>query len=378
MIMNYLSQKFLYFTNYFFVKGTEEDKHKRKVSKYEMYFEEVYKILSWEDITQTLVSFLVVNFIFWIVVQWQVKFLGFLFSIILVIFICDSYFENKDLTGYEAKYVDAFEEICINPYDIIISLKTLRRENPSSFCIGMCIIFLFISFVAQNISGYVLIYLTILGIFFIPLGFKFIPDEYVKSFSEIIKSLTNTRGVLAEEELIPFISDKDFDQKDADLDSLLTDRTADSVSNSLISGMSAMPSFMDFVETQQDIREEDLLPSQHFHRKPTHTPDDLSSDSDSEQPDINFESSHFSEDTSSEEEKHLGKGLKFSSDFVDNASRKVISDAGSLGGVISNFATLGGAFVANALKSAVTTAPVQRKSSSSDSDFEIIDSDDVK
>lgn len=38
-------------------------------------------------------------------------------------------------------------------------------------------------------------------------------------------------GVLAEEELIPFISNKDFNRKDTDLDSLLTDRTAGSIYN---------------------------------------------------------------------------------------------------------------------------------------------------
>lgn len=99
------------------------------------------------------------------------------------------------------------------------------------------------SFLAKNMSGYILLYLSILAIFFLPLGYKMLPEEYKEYLKYTLKSVSNARGiifnffifiikntyisgVLAEEELIPFISNKDFNNKDADLDSLLTDRTA--------------------------------------------------------------------------------------------------------------------------------------------------------
>ncbi|KAG5861130.1 hypothetical protein JTB14_019426 [Gonioctena quinquepunctata] len=373
--MNYLTQNLRYFTNYF-AKRAEENKQ-RKVSKYEIYFEQIYKILSWGDITQTLIIFLICNFVFWIIVHWQIKFLCLFFSSFLVMFIWDSYFETRDLTLYETKYTEAFDELRMFTREIVLNLKILRKESPSSFCIGMCLICLSMSFVAKNISGYVVIYLTLLGIFFMPLGFKCLPEEYTQYILQMIISLGNARGVLAEEELIPFISEKDFDNKDADLDSLLTDRTVDSVSNSLVSGISGMPSYLDIAESQRDIEEEDLIPSQESRGKLSHTPGDLSSDSDSENRDINFDPSQFNADSSSEEENLLGKGLEFSSDFVDDSYKKSVPKAG-LSGMLSNVASMGGALVANVLKSSVGTAPVERKNSSSDSEFEIINPEDLK
>lgn len=72
-----------------------------------------------------------------------------------------------------------------------------------------------------------------------------LPEEKAENYKNSIKSIfnitgiyiifflywilfysKNVAGILAEEELIPFISDKDFANRDNDLDSLLTDRTA--------------------------------------------------------------------------------------------------------------------------------------------------------
>lgn len=62
------------------------------------------------------------------------------------------------------------------------------------FCLGMSVVCLFISFIAGNVSGYILLYFMILGIFFVPLGFKYLPEEYVACIKQMLKSLGTSKG----------------------------------------------------------------------------------------------------------------------------------------------------------------------------------------
>ncbi|KAJ8932783.1 hypothetical protein NQ314_014487 [Rhamnusium bicolor] len=372
--MEYLTKKLRYIANIFKSRDNENNRE-REVSRYEVYFEHVYKVLSWEDNTVTLVVFLVLNFIFWLIVQWQLRFYGIVFFTILLGFLWDSYFETKECTVYRGQYSEAVDDVYNYVCEIIFGLKALRKESPLSFCIMMFLIFLFICFIARNVSGYVVLYFTMLAIFYIPLGFKYLPEEYLTSFKQMMKSVGTSEGVLAEEELIPFIFNKDFSRKDTDLDSLLTDKTAESATNSLASGISAMPSYLDVTESQDGIEEDDLIPKI-VTREVLYTPGELSSDSDSDHREIHFDSSHFNGDSSSEEENQLIKGLRFSIDAID-ANQRGQTPAAGFSGVLSNFATLGSSLVSNVLKSAVSGAPVERKNSSSDSEFEIINSEEV-
>lgn len=177
--------------------------------------------------------------------------------------------------------------------------------------------------------------------------------------------------VLAEDELIPFISQKDFNRKDPELESLLTDRTVDSVSNSFTSGApSLMPSYLDVDnETRDDLLEDDLLPIQ---SSKSATPDRLS-DTDSEGRGIHFDTSHFKGDSSSEEENMYVRGLKYAKDVIDYAKEGENVDGGFIGGILSNMATMGSSLIGNASKS----GKVIRKDSSSDSEFEIVNTDDA-
>lgn len=56
----------------------------------------------------------------------------------------------------------------------------------------------------------------------------------------------------------------------------------DSATNSLASGISMMPSYLDVVENQDEIEEEDLIPTRSI-QAISYTPGELSSDSDSDQ-----------------------------------------------------------------------------------------------
>lgn len=150
----------------------------------------------------------------------------------------------------------------------------------------------------------------------------------------------------------------------------------DSATNSLASGISTMPSYLDIAGSQPDIEEEDLIPNRTSPREIVDNHAGLSSDSDSDHRDMAFDSVHFNGDSSSEEEKLLGKGLTFT-DLTD----KIVSDTNTsktISGMISNLATISSSLVTAAIKSAVKSAPIQRENSSSDSEFEIINSDDAK
>lgn len=63
--MQYYREKLNSLISYF-VKKVEENKN-RKVTKYEIYMEQIYRILSWEDNAFTLGIFLLCNFVFWYV-----------------------------------------------------------------------------------------------------------------------------------------------------------------------------------------------------------------------------------------------------------------------------------------------------------------------
>ncbi|EFA09515.1 uncharacterized protein LOC661523 isoform X2 [Tribolium castaneum] len=300
--MDFLTRK----VRSFFI-SEEKSVKRREITRIDGYFELVYKILCWEDVSLTLSVFLVLNFLFWLVVQLQLRTFGVVFLLALVAFIGDAYFENGGALEVQSAHLEALDELKNDLMDVVFSLKALRKDSPSSFCIAMSFVFLMISFIAKNISGYVICYLMLLGVFFVPLGLSKLPPEYVNSVKQFIKTVGSDRGVLAEDELIPFISDKDFGQRDPDLDSLLTDKTADSVTNSLISGLASMPSHLDG-EDKESLAEEDLLPG-------GRSPGDTSSDSDSEHRGIRFESRHFNGDSS--EEEHFSRNLSF-----DKTARK--------------------------------------------------------
>ncbi|CAG9859931.1 unnamed protein product [Phyllotreta striolata] len=348
--MNFIKERFFKLANPYFQRNKPAPQQPQLTSKYQVYFEKVYFVLSWENISFTLVVLLVLNYLFWLMVHLEVKFFSVLFLSCLALFLWDSLLTNPE--KYTPKYTDIFDSTRIAIYDLVLNLKTLRRENPSTFCISLSLAFFVLRIIASTISGYEFIYYTLLVAFFLPLGFKLLPEEQAQRCKNSIKSVFNVSGILAEEELIPFIN-TDFINVDNDLDSLLTDRTADSVSTSLISGISGMPSHLDVIDNANDVDEDDLIPNRSVSCE-------LSSDSDSEHKDISFESSHFSRDSSSEDERLLLK------------NDAPVASASPLSGTILNF-----------VKSVVykNEAPIKRQnsnSSSSSSDFEFVYKDDVK
>lgn len=133
-----------------------------------------------------------------------------------------------------------------------------------------------------------------------------------------------------------------------------------------------MPSYLDAEGSIDGLDEEDLeLPLQVAKGEV-----EYSSDSDSDHKNMRFDSSHFNRDSSSDEEHAYSKGLSFSDtvDFGNNKSAVPLNLAQSIGaGLISNLSTVGSNILTNVL-STVSKPQIRRDS---DSDFEIINSDDL-
>lgn len=363
--MNFLKQKFYDIVVPYFSKQIETDNQQR-VTKCGIYFERVHQVLSWEDTRFTLVVFVIFNYLFWLLVHWQIRIFGLLFMFLLILFIWDSFFLNDNQTDERKKYTDMTDKMSSMMMDIIYNLKELRKENQLMFCLCMSLIFFIFNVIARNMSGYLISYIVLLLSFFIPLGIKLLPEETIAYIGNIIKSTFNVKGTVAEEELVPSLYDSHLDNREADLESLLTDRTADSASNSLASGITTMPSFLDMAEVEKDIEEEDLLPP--------YSHGDISSDSEAEFKELNGNSFHFSEDSSSsEEDKFLEKNTSFPTDNVDDSSSSRLTDMQTnidkIGNLVSNVWSYA---------QSIRKTDIKRENSSSGSEFEFVNSADIK
>lgn len=134
---------------------------------------------------------------------------------------------------------------------------------------------------------------------------------------------------------------------------------------------------MEVADSQDVIEEDDLIPKRAGTQESAYIPGELSSDSDSEHHDLAFESTHFNGNSSSEEEKLLSKGLNFT-DVTDKVGTIASTSQGHIGGMLTNLATMSTTLLSAAIQSAVKSSPVEKDNSSSESEFEMVSSDDVK
>lgn len=136
-----------------------------------------------------------------------------------------------------------------------------------------------------------------------------------------------------------------------------------------------MPSHLDIEQDVDVLEEEDLQPTITPSQASllSRIPDvEYSSDSDeSEQKNMEFRSSHFNPDSSSEEESSYTRGLDFT-DAKDLIQKSHEPGVSSLGGILSNLGNIGSTLVSNVMKSKEIP-----KKQDSDSDFEIINNEDL-
>lgn len=135
-----------------------------------------------------------------------------------------------------------------------------------------------------------------------------------------------------------------------------------------------MPSYLDVAENQDDIEEEDLIPNR-LGSSQAPISNDFSSDSESEHRDMKFDSAHFNSDSSSDEEKLLSKGLSFT-DYRESSAANIRSPESNISGMLTNLAVMGSSLLNVALSS--NTKSTEKEPSSSDSEFEIVNSEDIR
>lgn len=142
-----------------------------------------------------------------------------------------------------------------------------------------------------------------------------------------------------------------------------------------------MPSYLDAEGSLDGLDDDDLdLVKNIQGATPTN---DSSDSSDNEHKDIKFESSHFNRDSSSDEEHNYEQGLTFSElDTTDKQQKSNVSFTQQLSSdILSNLGSMGSSLVSTVLKTAASSnAPAAKitKRSDSDSDFEIINPDDIQ
>lgn len=297
-------------------------------SRLDAYLGFMYKVLLWDDPILTWTTLGAIHVLFWLVVHFEVKLYGFIFTTILAAFILDTYFERTGLQEKRTTQTEALRRCGTFMRDLVLYLKAFRAENPSVFCGTMCAVFLAMSIVARNVSGYFLTYLSILATFFLPSFLQKIPPKYFSRGKDFLNGIASNNDFVAETELIPYL--KEFTDRDADADSIVTDKTADSVANSLISGITSMPSHMDREGSLDGLEEDDLIPTKYRSKSRDISDSDSSFSEDSKQ--MSFSLHHFNkghvnnrdrelssdDDDDDEFTRHYTTGLKFTEqDQVD-------------------------------------------------------------
>lgn len=355
--------------SYFNFSNIKTTKKSNTVENDHSLFQLLYFMLSWKDPFFTWLCFLGWNLFFCLAVKLEMKFFGMLFINILVLFILDS-LRKKIVPLICDKQSSADIEDFIECLRCgVLLIGSLKKENPSIFCFSISSFFLIMAWITSKISNTLLIYALVWGMFFIPFFYGKIPDSAKGTIKSIIKTISNSEGIIKEEDLIP------LDIHDEDLESISNETNAESVTNSLISEITSIPSHLSLEDEKYEITEEDLIP------KPI--PDNVSSDSDSDFKPINFDSAHFKQDSSSEDEFQFTQGLEFSKDVLD--SQAPTQTDSKLWNFINQSAsyfpmdTLN-RFINSPLKIIPNNSNVSEaiSKSSSESDFEVIDNESLK
>lgn len=393
---------------------TQEQKLSCCLKSYERYLYKIQNIIKWEEPIESVFSVILVNTLFWFLTYIHWKFYGLLFTLLCSFVIHEAWMEHiwpeirlpkekkleiesekislpeglltvSEISHYASSIKNALNKHCNR-------MKYLRATQPPVYCAVVSLGCLIIAGIGTFISGLVLIYLLTMGFMIIPGIIKhFLSPEHKEKLVTIVKSFSCI--------LLPPESSGNFDEympestkenlvllsQAGDNNDLSTPSTEDSSLGDLM-----MPGYD---ESSVDTVESLMLPT---------IPQDSSEDTDSEAGALRFKSSHFNGDGSStDEEVSLVRDLVFPdvSDMADSTSSSTTTTTASVigsglrqtvagvlyktfTGAVTRAGTSGGLrFQAGAtdVRAAApdTTSITSRDNLDSDSEFEIIDSEDA-
>lgn len=364
-----------FFAKYFKREEIEED----KASKFETYLSIIYKLLIWEDPFLSGVALAIAHVLFWAVIYFELRLYGIFCISLIILFGIDAVFDNIMIQTDRSIPLKNIRESIKVCSAFLHYLTSLRKEHPGTFCICMCTGFLILSLIGRTLSGLILSYFGLISLLLIPGIIYRLPPEVLDAIRHTLHVISTNDGVVHEHELLPS-QEGLLAEKDEDGDSMRTDHTADSCTNSFISGVTSMPSYLEAEGSLDGLDEEDLEFTKNL---PEVNPSNYSSDSsDNEHKDMKFEVSHFNRDSSSDEEHNYEQGLAFSEiDTADKTQQPTVSFTQQFSvDLLSNLGSMGSSLMSTVLKTAASAATPAKitKRTDSDSDFEIIDSDDIK
>ncbi|ERL83918.1 uncharacterized protein LOC125504030 [Dendroctonus ponderosae] len=255
----------------------------------DIYFELIVKTLSWNTryTLHTLVFWLEFHIL---MLLKAFNTLGCFFFVLMVFFIVDFLYRPVFAAQYTGQYSDDLKRLkrcCMSGFG------SMRHKAAILFYPVISGLLWGLAVISTKVSGLALSLGFILCIYTLPLLVKRLPKTVYDYLESCYRSLGASTSAVAEDELFPYWLNS---KEDPEFESLGVEQTADLFTSS-------MPSYLEVAEPSLVIQEEDLMP--HSSKSGMSiTPVEISSDSDSETKGIEFQSEHFSS-SSSEEDQFL-------------------------------------------------------------------------
>lgn len=350
----------------------------RTLWRFEPYVMKVQSVLIWDNPVISVFCVVVVNILFWLVVNFQWRFYGLLFTLALTAILYDVWAQKcwpeiseslsektrrtlqvpptqtRALTVPEISHYLSQAQSLLRDY--YIWLKNMRDDQPGTFCCLMCASFLVLTVIGRTVPGCVIGYILIMTIMVGPgIFIHVLPPATVQRLKNFFVSFKE-RGRDTDSEVEEYLPEQtgenlallqqagepveDEQQDDSvipeefglELETNGNDQTApDSLATqtSFVTGMNVMPSHEEGSTDGLDISDFDLSapPSQHgnngdnLRTKQEQALEIEHSDTDDDDiGEIHFQSSHFNGDSSEEEEKDFVQGLSFDAPETDKTS----------------------------------------------------------
>ncbi|KAJ9575732.1 hypothetical protein L9F63_007378 [Diploptera punctata] len=344
---------------------TEEENLTKALGRYEPYIIKVQRVLIWEKPVISVLCILFINILFWLAVNFECRFYGFVFWILLLGFLYDMWIDriwpeisvpiegrrqNTDdcttvhpsiLSVPEMSHYISETHMCLKNY--YSWLKNIRSEQPGMFCCGMSCCFVILTLIGRAIPGSVIAYIIVMMVMIGPGVCIHVLPPTVKERMRNIKTFFKMKSKDTDSEVEDYLPEQTGenlallqlagepvdDDKEEDLEPSLNGtedfafdtETGDSSNThtSFTTGVGVMPSHDEGSTDGLDVSEFDLATSA---QSPTQKSEpqyskkaldpDISDTDDEDIAGIHFQSSHFNGDSSDEDEKAFTQGLTFS------------------------------------------------------------------
>lgn len=343
---------------------TEEEQLTKALGRYEPYIIKVQRVLVWEKPIISVLCIIIVNLLLWLAVNFECRFYGFVFWILLLGVLYDFWIDRiwPEISVPVEKRRQNTDYMVVHPSILSVPemshyirethvylknyyswLKSVRSDQPGIFCCGMSCCFVILTLIGRAIPGSVIAYIIVMMVMIGPgVCIHVLPPtvlERVRNIRSFFKM--KSKDIDSEEEeylpeqtgenlaLLQLAGEPVDLDKDEDLepslngteDFALDTETGDSsnTQTSFTTGVSVMPSHDEGSTDGLDVSEFDLAASaqsppqksESQYTKRTLDPD-LSDTDDEDIAGIHFQSSHFNGDSSEDDEKAFTQGLTFS------------------------------------------------------------------